>query len=132
MLAAVACVVLMGQGAAPPSNSVVRSLTVVDGQGNPRIYLGVDAAGWAKLEIKDERKATRAELMVFRDDAAHLGFRDKQNRRRLRLGMGVHSPTFVIRDHKRPRIAFGVVADNTATAWVADENGKKIWQAPPK
>ena len=71
MLAAVACVVLMGQGRKPKelADLEVSSITVKDKAGRTRARLGVLAGGSCVLRLNDKAGQTRASLGVLADGA---------------------------------------------------------------
>ena len=74
MLAAVACVVLMGQGkpkALP--DLVVRSLTLRDGEGKPRAVLSMEKPNTPSLVLLDQNGTKRVYLLAEQGGRASLG-----------------------------------------------------------
>ena len=108
-LAAVACVVLMGQGRKPKelADLEVSSITVKDKAGRTRARLGVLAGGSCVLRLNDKAGQTRASLGVLADGRPTLGLGDKAGRARIYLS-----------------VAGG------AQLTMYGSNGKVIWQAP--
>ncbi len=135
MLAAVACVVLMGQGKAKELPDLeVRSLTVKSKDGKELVFLGADV-GWTALlrfTSKDGRHQARLGTTLSGMPSLYLG--DNANRAQVSLGLAPWgSPLFGVRDKNGVnRLGLGVARDGSVFLNLQNAKGKVIWQAPPK
>ncbi len=156
MLAAVACVVLMGQGKERPrfveaqrftlvnADGETRallesddeqdcpSLTLFDDKGTKRIVLSVAPGGHSALHLFG-RKRVRAGLGVGGDAGpADLALVDKDDNLRVQLyAWKKESPGLVLRDQDQ-RVRVRIYGEENARIELAGKDGKVIWQAPPK
>ena len=127
-LAAVACVVLVGQGKAKElSDLFAKSLTIMDAKGVARVVL--DSHG---LRLKDEAGKTRASLRVILDTPM-FNLIDKAGKIRATLSLFAGRSALDLKDTTgRARVSLSVLgADGAPLLAALDAKTKIIWQAPP-
>ncbi len=108
---------------------VVKSLTVVDGQGTRRIGLTVnkDASG---VSLFDERGRLRIALINSKD-GHQVTIADEKGKVRANLALLSDGPALFLYDEKgAPRAVIEVAKDHGPLAVFSDENGKLKWSAP--
>ena len=133
VVAAIAVTVLVGQGKAPETIDYlkVRSLSVVDDKGIPRIRLDVSPRGNADINFPD-KTGTKFRLLigVSADDACYLMMIDKQQRRRIGLSLGkAGNADLMIGDSVGSRISAAWNAKGTVALYVTDKDGHTVWRA---
>ncbi len=146
-LAAVACVVLMGQGKPKELPDLrARSLTITDAKGKRRISLHAteagprldlyDANGHARVNISYIEESGQAAIMLLGTKAlvflnasrgsAHLQINDKDGNSALD---GSALNLDAAREKARARLS---VFRGSPSVELRDKDGSVIWQAPPK
>ncbi len=134
-LAAVACVVLVGQGKAKELPDLeVRSLTVKSKGGKELAFLGADV-GWTALlrfTSKDGRHQARLGTTLNGMPSLYLG--DNAIRAQVSLGLTPKgSPGFAVRDKNGVnRLVLGVGRDGSVFLKLLDAKGNVVWRATPK
>ena len=135
MLAAVACVVLLGQGKAKALPDLeVRSLTVKSKSGKELAFLGADVGKTAVLRFTSKDGRNQAHFGMSSQGAPHVYLGDKDIRAQVVLGLKPWgSPGLGVRDKNGVnRLGLGVARDGSVFLKLYDAKGKAIWQAPPK
>ena len=129
VLAAVACVVLIGQGKAKElPDLVAKSLTIKDAKGKTRAELRIANQGAAFLGLFDEAGVARASLLTLSNGAPMLNFRDKAGQTMALLTTvrgGACSLYLTEANVLRAKLGVGSLA-------LHDAKGNVVWKAPPK
>ncbi len=130
VLAAVACVVLVGQGKAKElPDLVAKSLTIVDSKGKTRAVLGLTKTG--------SRAVLRLYDAIGGDLKVHLGttptgpvlfFLDGAGNPKLRLSISNGNPALQMSDGKRDRLKL-VLADGDPGLMTFDAKGNVTWHS---
>ena len=120
-LAAIACVVLMGQGKPKELPDLrARSLTITDAKGKRRISLHATEAG-PRLDLYDATGKPRATLFVAGEDYSALVLKDKHQVSRATLFVKGDNTSVVLHDAKRKKfVSVGILADSAGLT-VRDE-----------
>jgi hypothetical protein len=109
-LAVVAAVFLMGQDKPIGlPDHVVRSLTIMDGNGKVRAWLGTMPRGGVYLSLADKDAKPRAMLATLADGATALTLKGKDG---------------------KERVALKVFGDSSPRLRLLDAKGSVIWKAP--
>ena len=124
--AAVACVVLMGQGKAKVLPDLeVRSLTVKSKGGKELAFLGADVGWTALLRFTSKDGRHQARLGTTLNGAPHLYVGDNANRAQVSLGLTRGSAGFAVRDKNGVnRLVLGVGRDGSVFLKLQDAKGK--------
>ena len=134
VLAAVACVVLMGQGKPKElPDLVAKSLTIKDKDGKTRIKLETEpTVGAPSLRLYDGAGKERGTLTVSALFSTLL-FSNKAGEVRMALSVLAGLPTLFLKDEKgQVRLALKLYANGTPSLEFVNANDKLIWKAPPK
>ncbi len=135
-LAAIACVVLIGQGKAKAlPDLVVRSLTVKSKSGKELAFLGADVGKTAVLRFTSKDGRNQAHFGMSSNGAPHLYLGDNANRAQVSLGLAPWgSPLFGVRDKNGVnRLGLGVARDGKSVFLkLLDAKGNVVWRATPK
>ena len=150
MLAAVACVVLMGQGKPKElPDLVAKSLTIKDEKGGKRVELGTEK-GSAYVRLHDQNGRVRLSLRTAANGNPHLNLVDQTGKKPVVLrtfldgsvllalkGLFLRSaangsPAILLTGRGGIRAWLGRADDGSPVLKLRDAKGKVIWQAPPK